>query len=466
MNILKPNNESAKQVISHIEVTTDCLSDRGGLAPLMRYLDGTELVQALSGTFSKFRQRESGMSISDILRQVIAFFLDGSSTHLTYFDHLKKDPGYCAILETDPSKMASSHAIKRFFGKMSSVVCRQFRFSLRKAFTNRVRQEKPEVLELFLDTMVLDNDDASCRQGVSPTYKKVQGFQPLQLIWDGQVIDAQFRGGSKNGNHGLTAVNMIKQAVRLARKELGSDLPVIVRMDGGFFDGDLFRRLDVNNIGFVCTARQSKHLKEFALALESTEWKRFSNERQTWSYTEFGTRCLKWKRFYRVVYMKPDYEGDQRVFDFARRDQAIITNMGSYRGLFLNVPDSTRETLFQVERLIREHHAKGADELTHRGIKDFGFEKLPFKAFGSNVAFYYLMIIAYNIMTWYKRDVLQGLVGRSSYATTVRRQAIDFAAKIVKTGRKIILKVTTSTMERLRLDLLWERCNKVPKMIW
>jgi len=46
-----------------------------------------------------------------------------------------------------------------------------------------------------------------------------------------------------------------------------------------------------------------------------------------------------------------------------------------------------------------------------------------------------------------------------SYATTVRRKALDFAAKIIRRGGQIILKVTQAVMDTLQFDKLWERCN-------
>ena len=83
------------------------------------------------------------------------------------------------------------------------------------------------------------------------------------------------------------------------------------------------------------------------------------------------------------------------------------------------------------------------------------------------MAFYYLMVIAFNIMEWFKLDVLVdlGLVGKRSYPTTVRRRVIDFAAKIVRTGGRIILKVTQSSMNRLKFDQLWVKCQQAPLLL-
>jgi hypothetical protein len=40
---------------------------------------------------------------------------------------------------------------------------------------------------------------------------------------------------------------------------------------------------------------------------------------------------------------------------------------------------------------------RGADELPHRGIKEFGIEQLPFRNYYSNHAFYALMAIFFNM---------------------------------------------------------------------
>lgn len=45
------------------------------------------------------------------------------------------------------------------------------------------KRKKPEVIVLHLDTMVLNNDGAKKREGCNVTYKRILGFQPLQINW-------------------------------------------------------------------------------------------------------------------------------------------------------------------------------------------------------------------------------------------------------------------------------------------
>ena len=84
--------------------------------------------------------------------------------------------------------------------------------------------------------------------------------------------------------------------------------------------------------------------------------------------------------------------------------------------------------MVRTETTIESHHIRGANELPHRGLKDFGFEELPFKRFAPNSAVYYCMLISFFLFETYKEDVLEEVMPIGSYATTVRRKALDFAA--------------------------------------
>ena len=118
-------------------------------------------------------------------------------------------------------------------------------------FIWRLKLVKLPVIVLGLDTTVFDNDDAKQRHGVEPMYKKVKGFQPLQLNWDRYVVDAVFRGGKKHSNHGDTVDKMLRHMVKKIRSAYREDVPIIVRMDAGFYDNDLFDVCEELEIGYM-----------------------------------------------------------------------------------------------------------------------------------------------------------------------------------------------------------------------
>jgi hypothetical protein len=66
-------------------------------------------------TFGYLRRSKKGAAIASIFKQLLCFFYDGTSRHISYFDHLKKDAGYAAVMESSAGEMVSSHQVKRFF---------------------------------------------------------------------------------------------------------------------------------------------------------------------------------------------------------------------------------------------------------------------------------------------------------------------------------------------------------------
>jgi hypothetical protein len=449
----------SKGRISKVEVTDDTLTGRGGLALFVRYLSSINVYGLLLEHFGWIRKSAKGIAVWNIFKQVFCFFYDGTSRHLVYFDQLKKDEGYAAVIENAPEEMLTSHGVKRFFRVFFLVSGGVFRRILKQLFVWRLRIEKPEVIDLMLDTMVMDNDEAEKRHGVEPTYKNRKGFQPLQLIWNRKIVDAIFRGGKKHGNHGDTVIRMVTDLVRLIRKQYDPHVPIILRMDSGFLDEVNLEAFDALGIVFVCTGKLYDKTKQYVQGLPEGGWQRYDNGHQEWEYTEFGYRYDSWSRFYRAIYTKPAYEGEQRLLDFARPDNLILSNMGVNPEVTAHMSAEKKKELMTAEGIIASHHQRGADELAHRGIKDFGFEEMPFLRFAANSAFYYCMVIAFFLFETFKEDVLEEVLPVTSYATTVRRKALDFAAKIVKGSRQISLKVTRVVMKALRFDTLWERCN-------
>jgi hypothetical protein len=76
------------------------------------------------------------------------------------------------------------------------------------------------------------------------------------------------------------------------------------------------------------------------------------------------------------------------------------------------------------------------------------------------------MLVAFFLLECFKEDVCREVVSLEAYATTLRRQVIDVAAKIVRHAGQVILKVTTATMARLEFAKLWARSNSPPQFVW
>jgi len=365
--------------------------------------------------------------------------------------------------------MASSHQIKRFFRKLmdNNIGNNIYRKILHKLFIWRLRIEKPEVIILGVDTMVMDNNDAKKREGVEPTYKKRKGYQPLHISWESYLVDVIFRNGKCHSNHGTDFTDSVEDITKLIRKNYSSEVPIIVVCDSGFLDEKAFEYFEEElKIGYIITGKMYEDIKDYIRKIPLEGYKKFLGNR-IWDYMEFGNKLKSWRKFRRAIYTRLQTdENGQLLLEFARVDTILYTNIGQDTQFTEQLKKAGREDLITAESIISLAHQRGKDELIHRSIKELATkEQLPFKHMGMNRAYYYLLAISHFLFESYKRDVTYEVLPTESYPNTFRRQLIDFAVKVVSHSGEIILKVTNEIKDRLKIYNLWKLCQCPPPIL-
>lgn len=456
------NSRKKDHHISSVGTTNDCITNRAGLTLFATYLQSIQLMPIMDEMFCAMRKNKKGVPVVDLLLQLLCFFMDGTSRHLTQFDQLKKERSYAPLIGCKPEHLASSHAVKRFFGIFSFHQVKLFRYLLQKIFLWRLKIDQPAVIELGIDSMVMDNNDALKREGVEPTYKKVNGFHPVQMNWGRYFVDAVFRVGSDHSNHGQTVEMMIRRIVATIRKEYRVNVPIIIRMDSGFYDQKLFKTCELLHVGYICGGKLYDNVKK--AAEENANWSNFNshNKKEIWEYTEFMCQQETWDLARRTIYSRMIQHDRQLVVPGLGTDSVIVTNIGMGCCLIDELLcQAGAENLLFAHDILGNYHQRGNDELANRAIKNFGEEQLPFKYFYANAAWYFLMLLGNNLFESFKADVSSSVIATTVYADTFRRQLIDTAAKIVRNGKKLMMKVPTDCFHRLQFDKLFERCLNV-----
>jgi hypothetical protein len=247
-----------KTKITKIRATNAKISSRGGLALFLRYIANIKLYELIGSFFLlKIVFGGKGLSLQEFLKQIFAYFMDGTDMSISGFDKKKTDKGYASVLENIETDMASSHQIKRFFLKLSIIPNSLYCKILHALFIWRLKIELPKIIFLGIDTMVLDNDDSKKKECCEVTYKKKKGFQPLHITWGPFLIDVLFRNGKAYSNHGTDYTDRVKAIVELIRERYSCDVPIILCADSGFADQKAFDYFDTINVHFVTTRRIS-----------------------------------------------------------------------------------------------------------------------------------------------------------------------------------------------------------------
>lgn len=406
-----------------------------------------------------------GLQLQQFIKQMLAFFMDGTDMSISGFDRKKKDKGYAALLENDSGDMVSSHQIKRFFMKFIIIKDGIFNNILHELFIWRLLIENPKIIILGIDTMVMDNDDSNKREGNEPTYKKKKGFQPLHICWGSFLIDVLFRKGSAHSNHGTDYTDRVKIVVELIRKRYSNEVPIIICADSGFADQKAFACFENElHIHYITTSRLYDDVKNYAESIIPDAYAKLTKGKVVWHYFEFANKRASWEKFRRSIFttLSCDEQG-QYIMGLDKTDSLIYTNIGTNIITDERLRASGGECFFETSAIIQLSHKRGADELIHRSIKEMATkEQLPFKKFGMNRAYYFLLVISHFIFEAYKRDVTVGTIPIGAYPNTFRRRLIDFAAKITSGGRNIILNVTREIYETYNLDKIWKKCQSPP----
>jgi len=454
--------------ITKIGITNDKISARGGLPLFLRYVENIKLYSLISSTFATMvLKSKKGLQLGQFLKQMFAFCMDGTNTAISHFDQLKTDDGYAALLENSTEDMASSHQIKRFFIKLSIVTNLIFNKILHELFIWRLKIECPEIIFLGIDTMVLDNDGAKKREGNETTYKKKKGFQPLHLCWGPFLIDVLFRKGSAHSNHGSDYTDRVKSIVKLIRNRYSDQVPIILCADSGFADQKAYEFFEEQlGIHYITTSKIYPDVKEYVKDISSENFDEFKKNKAIWGYVEFGNKLKSWKKFRRCIFTKLNRDEDgQYVIGFNKPDNVIYTNIGNCKEADDKLKAAGGGALFETGPIIQLSHQRGADELIHRSIKELATkEQLPFKSFGMNRAYYFILVITHFLFEAYKRDVTDNVVPITTYPNTFRRKLIDFAVKITTGARSIKLNVSRTIYETLNFKELWERCQSPPQI--
>jgi hypothetical protein len=365
--------------------------------------------------------------------------------------------------------MASSHQIKRFFIKFIFIKDGIYNKILHELFIWRLLIENPKIIILGIDTMVMDNDDSKKKEGNEPTYKKKKGFQPLHICWGSFLIDVVFRKGSAHSNHGTDYTDRVKAVIQLIRKRYSQEVPIVLCADSGFADQKAFDCFDEElHIHYITTSRMYDDVSSYAESLKTEAFQVFTNGKVVWRYFEFANKRASWNKFRRSIFttLGCDEQGQYQM-GFDKMDTLIYTNIGNNEVADKRLRDAGGAHYFEASAIIQLSHKRGADELIHRSIKEMATkEQLPFKKFGMNRAYYFLLVISHFIFEAYKRDVTAGVIPINVYPDTFRRRLIDFASKITSGGRNVILNVSREIYETYKIEKLWQKCQSPPIILF
>jgi hypothetical protein len=277
-----------------------------------------------------------------------------------------------------------------------------------------------------LDSVVvtLYGHQQGARVGYNPRRKGHRSYHPLLCFeahrhefWDGSL-----RPGNAATNTG--AVHFLRRCLAKVPTALARTR-VRVRADSGFFGGKLLGWLEQWGCGYVVVAKEYPTLRRRARAAH------FVSLAHGWGVAEFRYQAYRWPHARRFVVIRRPLPEDPveaqqlRLFKDRRYAyQVLVTNLKlhPWRAWRFYVQRST------VEKTIREL------------LYDLPLSQIPTGEWVANVAYFHLLLLAYNLVHWFKRLCLPAQY-RAATVETVRRDFLALPGRLSHPSHRHVLQL-------------------------
>jgi hypothetical protein len=216
-----------------------------------------------------------------------------------------------------------------------------------------------------------------------------------------------------------------------------------VRADSGFFDHKFIEPLDQEGIGYTIVAKMTRPIKKKIANL------RYQKFKKDWAVAEFSYQPSHWKEPHQFVVIRrplPAKDSDQLTLFTLKRY--------AYQVFVTNLP-------LQPEKIWYFYRPRAAIETIIRELKEsYALAKIPTRSFQANELYFQLLLLAYNIVNWFKRLCLPPKF-QNATLETIRTEFLVLPARLVKTDHRNILKLPIEYISKQTLDYIIQNIKKI-----
>jgi hypothetical protein len=393
---------------------TETLTHYGGAYLIHRFLSRIGIKQAIAQDM-RVAQRNNRYSIGELLLAVLYPMILGLERLET--TQLLQQNGVFQYL-TGLSSYPNPTTLRRFLLRIAPTALPKLR-KLHDRFLLRmtVRPHPPSRLIFDIDStvLVLYGKQEQARIGYNPIKRGRPSYHPL-LCFEGQSKD--FWHGELRPGDAHTASGTRDLLTACFAKMPAGVRSVIVRADKGFYDHTLVEWLEAQGAGFVIVARLTAPIKRKLAHL------RYVTPSRGVEVAEFRYQPTRWPHPYRFVAIRRPQPDEPT-------EQLTLFKLGKYhyQVLVTNLP-------LRPLNLWRFYNDRAGIELLIKQLKgDYALGSIPTRHFFANTTYFHLLLLAYNVVNWFKRLCLPPDF-QNATLQTLRHKILLMPAQLRKTHNR------------------------------
>jgi hypothetical protein len=318
-------------------------------------------------------------------------------------------------------------ALRRFLRRLTPGHVRQvvrLHDQLRQALFVRPRPRTSLVFDLDSVVLVIYGHAEGARVGYNPKKRGRRSYHPLLCF---EAHRQEFWHGSLRPGNTVAATGAVPfLRVCLAKVPRGiARSRIRFRGDAGFFGKRVVECLDDEGVGDALVAKEHQPIKALAQSC------RFQKLRSGWEVGEFQYQPGRWRHPHRFVVVRRPIPTDPVE---AKQLTLFKDKKYAYHVLVTNLRTRPwRVWRFYAERARIEKHIR---ELLY----DYPLAKIPTADWLPNVAFFQLLLFAFDLVHYFKRLCLPAAY-RTKTLKTVRRELLVIPGRLVKSKNRYRLKL-------------------------
>jgi len=416
------------------------LTHFGGILLIHRFCKKLRLKWYLQKQVS-FLQRTSQYHPVELMLAIIYALIAGIH-RLSKTKILQGNGAFQRIIGLESFPYASS--LRRFLKRVNPKTIRELEKVHDRLRVKMFSVPRPRTSLIFdLDSSVLTiygKQIEEARVGYNPRRKGARSYHPLLCF---EFHSRDFWHGVLRPGDAHTAAGVAEFWEKCLRKMPPYLYRIRVRADSGFYSRQFIEPLDEKRIGYCVVARMTGPIKE---RLEGLRYRRF---RQDWAAAEFHYTPHQWKEPHRFVVIRrplPEKDSEQlNLFTLKRY---------SYQVFVTNLP-------MQAHNIWYFYRGRALIERNIRELKEsFALAKIPTNNFRANQLYFHLLLLAYNIVNWFKRTCLPPRF-KNATMETLRTEFLVIPARLLKVENRNVLKLPVEYISERSLDRIVQKIENL-----
>ena len=411
-----------------LATTNDQLTSRAGLLAIGQLMESMQLAERVDKHFPKPKSNRGFMP--SIYIQTLVLMQHQGYFHLDEVRHLREDTALTDVLglTTIPHASTLGAWLRKTGDSHESPLAWE---AVNKAVLQAALHRRKKVtLDIDATEVVANKADAHW------TYNKNKGYMPMvgHIAETGQIVSCDFR----QGNAAPAKENF--EFIQQCQKALPQGCTVgALRIDAAGYQARIIQYCDEQQIDYAIRAKMSSTIRQHLSQLSEADWQPLIKRNGEVSEHESTYRmphCIgHYDKAFDLVVQRHPIRQSVLDLDEDSDSQAHCAEGYIYRAIATN-----RSTLCDSE-IVHWYNQRAEDsENRIKELKlDFGGDTLPCSDFNANALYFRITCLSYNLFALMRQLLPEDLA--SHRAPTIRWRLYGMAAKLVRTGRGVWLKL-------------------------